>query len=358
MVNHACNLRCSYCYTGRKFDSPMSLQIGTAAIRRAFRSLIPGGCLDVGFSGGEPLLESPRILEWMTQARAWAVASELAVRFNVTTNGTITSRDAWQIMLDGDLDLAVSFDGTPEVHDRHRCDAQGRRSASVVRGTIRQLIESGKAFRVVTVVRPDNLEALQEGLIDLYESGAQQIDLSLDLWSRWNAEDGRRLERFVRRTAELWRQWLPGFGLNWFDGWAGELAGLTVAESITRCGVDAGEIAVAPSGRLYPCERLIGEDRPDHPLRLPGHALEGADFVRLAQVSFARGAACSDCVLAGGCPALCQCGDPTCLDEIGRPDELLGLLNKAIARVASSLLEPVPAGASKRDSNPCSCYVR
>src|SRR5258708_32791343 len=160
VVNHACNLRCSYCYTGAKFGSPMPWTTGATAIERAFRSLVPDGQLDLGFFGGEPLLESARILEWMGHSRSYARNSGKRVTFNVTTNGTITHRAAWQLMLADDLDLAVSFDGTLEAHDLHRRDVHGKGSAAKVAATLRQLIEAGKLVQVIVVVRPDNLEEI------------------------------------------------------------------------------------------------------------------------------------------------------------------------------------------------------
>jgi uncharacterized protein len=69
VVNHACNLRCAYCYTGAKFHSPMALDTGIKAIQRALNSLVPGGSLDLGFFGGEPLLEAARITKWMAYAQ-------------------------------------------------------------------------------------------------------------------------------------------------------------------------------------------------------------------------------------------------------------------------------------------------
>src|SRR5213078_1839484 len=122
MVNHACNLRCSYCYTGRKFNSPMPTEIGMGAIRRAFRSLALGGQLQLSFFGGEPLLEARRIYDWMNYARACASTSGKLVRFNLTTNGTLTEPEAWRTIMAQDLDVAISFDGSPELHDRHRHD--------------------------------------------------------------------------------------------------------------------------------------------------------------------------------------------------------------------------------------------
>jgi sulfatase maturation enzyme AslB (radical SAM superfamily) len=53
MVNHACNLRCDYCYTGAKFSRRMSRSIAEKAIDRALDSLETGGTLELGFFGGE-----------------------------------------------------------------------------------------------------------------------------------------------------------------------------------------------------------------------------------------------------------------------------------------------------------------
>ena len=54
MVTHACNLRCSYCYTGDKFNRKMPPLVGQRAISRALASTRAGGTLELGFFGGEP----------------------------------------------------------------------------------------------------------------------------------------------------------------------------------------------------------------------------------------------------------------------------------------------------------------
>jgi uncharacterized protein len=338
MVNHACNLRCTYCYTGAKFSSPMARETGEAAIGRALCSLAPGGRLGLGFFGGEPLLEAGHILEWMVHARAAAAEAGKQVRFHMTTNGTITHAEAWQVMLAGDLTLAVSCDGSPRLHDRHRRDTQGRGSAAQVEATLRRLVETGKFFTVVFVVRPDNLDDVPEGLEYLHALGVRQVDLSLDLWTTWSSDDGRRLQQLIQLAAGLWRSWLPDFGLSWFDSKAGALAGAPAEEISTRCGFGGGEIAVAPSGNLYPCERLIGEDAPIQPMRLPGHALEGRDFLTLAPAAFARHEACTRCALLTACDTTCRCSNFIRTGDQNRPDGLLCLLNKATASASAKVL--------------------
>lgn len=317
----------------------MPAEIGMAAIQRALRSLASGGQLEFSFFGGEPLLEARRIENWMDYARARGSDLGKRVRFNVTTNGTIVTCEAWRIMMTEDVDVAISFDGTPELHDRHRRDAHGAGSAAVVVRTLKALIGSEKPFHVITVVRPDNLAEMAGGLQWLYDAGVRQVHLSLDLWTRWTAGGCLRLEQFVRQAATLWRQWLPDFSLNWFDAKAAELAHLAPTEQTTRCGFGNGEIAVAPSGRLYPCERLIEIDRPDQPLRLPGHALEGEDFLEFQSVPFTRCSPCAGCALAFACDTTCPCSNFIRTGDANRPDGLLCRLNKATAQATAEVLK-------------------
>jgi uncharacterized protein len=339
MVNHACNLRCTYCYTGAKFSSPLPLEIGEAAIQRAFRSLLPHGELNLGFFGGEPL----RILAWMASARRHARDSEKRVNFSLTTNGTVSPPQAWQIMTAEDLELAVSFDGAPRTHDRYRRDVHGKGSAAAAEATIRRLIDAGKEFRVVTVIRPDNLEEMPTGMEHLHTLGVRAVDLSLDLWTSWSSADRCRLQSLVLDLSRLWARWLPEFSLNWFDAKVGELAHLQKATESVRCGFGDGEVAVAPSGRLYPCERLIGEDRPGNPLCLPGNALDGDDFLDSSCSNFTRCSPCSQCGLAFACDTYCRCSNFIRTGNTNRPDGLLCTLNKATASAVAKILDPVSA---------------
>ena len=349
MVNHACNLRCTYCYTGAKFSFRLPFETGQTAIQRAFRSLIPRGTLTLGFFGGEPLMEAPRILKWMTYARQLARESDKRVNFALTTNGTVTHPQAWQVIVAEDLELAVSFDGSPSIHDRHRRDVHGKATSATIQETIRRLLEAAKDFRVVTVVRPDNLADLSNGIEFLHALGVHAVDLSLDLWTSWSSRDAQSLQTLVANLSKLWAQWLPHFSLSWFDAKLAELARLQKTTETVRCGFGDGEIAVAPSGRLYPCERLIGEDRPGNPLCLPGNALEGDDFLDSQTSNFTRCSPCSQCALAFACDTFCRCSNFIRTGDTNRPDGLLCLFNKAVATAVADVLDnrsPIPNSPS------------
>jgi uncharacterized protein len=159
----------------------------------------------------------------------------------------------------------------------------------------------------------------------------------------------------------LWRSWLPDFSLSWFDAKLGQLAHLPMSEESTRCGFGGTEIAVAPSGRLYPCERLIGEDRPDHPLRLPGQAMEGHDFLEFAPAAFEPYTPCAQCLLTASCDTTCRCSNFVRTGDINRPDGLLCLLNQATAQAIAHLLEeaaPAHPFVSNQPQNQRPCYAQ
>ncbi len=337
-VNHSCNMRCTYCYAGRQFPASMSEDVGRQAIDRAIASLGSAGALSLGFIGGEPLLEAELISSLLVHARSRAAAAGVSLRPGLTTNGTVMDAAAWSLMTRPDLDLAVSHDGLPGVHDRHRRFADGRGTSDWVVTTLRWLLAVGKDVSVVMVVRPDTADLLPDGMAFLRDMGVRHVEPSLDLWTRWSAADVTRLEAAIARTADLWRDSLPDFGIGWFDEKAARLARVPVAPS-ARCGFGNGEIAVAPSGRLYPCERLIGEDGPADPLRLPGHALDGDDFLGCEPPAGRCAEACSTCTIQSLCNTTCRCSNYVRTGCCGSPDGLLCAWNQACTRETARALD-------------------
>ncbi|MBN2024706.1 MAG: radical SAM protein [Pirellulales bacterium] len=327
MVTRTCNLRCAYCYVGAKSGETMDLSLGRAAIDRAVRSLAPGGTLELGFLGGEPLLVADRIAELIDHARAATRQAGLRLAISMTTNGTVADEPAWRVMTALDVQLTVSHDGLPEVHDRYRRAADGRGTSAQVTDTLARLLAAGVDVQVAMVVRPNNVARLPEGIVWLRRRGVRHVVPSLDLWAQWDPPAARELEAAIARAADLWHEGLPTCSISWFDEKAARLAGVG-ATATARCGFGDGEVAVSPSGRLYPCERLIGDDGLDNPMRLPGHVLEGDDFLHLPKPA-AVGSGCSSCGIHADCNTFCRCGNYVRTGDVSRPDGLLCLWNKA-----------------------------
>lgn len=342
MVTHTCNLRCSYCYTGRKTSRTLPEHVGRKAIDRAVRSLAPGGTLELGFFGGEPLLEPDLIAALIAHAEQRTTAAGAALALNLTTNGTITGPAARRLMTRPDLDLAISCDGRPEIHDRHRTLPVGGPTSNTVLATIRRLIGIQRDFHVVMVVRPDTVEALPDGIRFLEALGVRHLEPSLDVWSRWTDADIARLETVIAECARIWRDGLPHHSIGWFDEKAAQLAHLETTPT-ARCGFGHGELAVAPSGRLYPCERLIGEDAESNPMALPGDALTGDDFLNIDGHPSRAHESCDACTMLGMCNTFCRCSNYVRTGDVRTPDWLLCAWNQACLTQTAKVLNELAA---------------
>jgi uncharacterized protein len=177
------------------------------------------------------------------------------------------------------------------------------------------------------VVRPDTVDSLVDGIRHLRALGVTRVDPSLDLWTHWTTDDARRLESAIAGCADLWADALPDLSVSWFDEKTALLGRVPTGES-ARCGFGAGEIAVAPSGNLYPCERLIGDDAPDNPMRLHGHALAGDHFLMTRPAPGRSDEACDVCAMQSMCNTTCRCSNYVRTGHVDQPDGLLCLFNQ------------------------------
>jgi uncharacterized protein len=346
MVTRACNMRCSYCYVGRKSARVMDEAVGRRAIDKAIASLTPGGTLELGFFGGEPMLEAERVLALVLYARRRAAEVGVGLDLGMTTNGTVFTAAARAVMTMPEVSLAISHDGLPEAHNRHRRLADGTSSCCRVLATMHRLIDAGKDFRVAMVVRPDTADWLPASVEFLGGLGVRHVDAALDLWTWWTEEDARTLDAAISRCADVWRASLPDFSMNWFDEKAALLAHLP-APPTARCAFGTAQVAVAPSGRLYPCERLIGEDTGEDPMRLPGGASEGGHFLWPTPPFPSAGcvpAWCAACRVRPYCTATCSCSNYVRTGNTLQPDGLLCLLNKSCIRETARVLANPGAG--------------
>jgi uncharacterized protein len=346
MLNHACNLSCRYCYTGKKFDKAMPEAVSSAALARAIQAIQTGGTLELSFVGGEPLLELDRLRCVLAEARRRCEEAGIQLQVTLTTNGTVSTPEALKIMLDPVVDLAISVDGTPEIHDRYRRFSPELGSSRTVLSTIQKLQAAGKVFRILSVVRPNTLDELPNALRFFQIINANVIELALDLSALWTDGDLVRLEASVAESVEVWREGLPGFVVNWFNQKTLEWTGVLL-NSHGNCLFGDGQIAVAPSGNLYPCERLIGEDHPTNAMRLPGTALDHGPFERLTPPGLpAQPREMIACGLSCACSNVIRTGNPH------TPDRLLRHLDRVCMEEVQRVLTPVQVDRVQEDVPP------
>lgn len=354
IVDHACNLRCRYCYTGEKFSRPMSPQVMRQALDLALAQNT--GWLSLTLFGGEPLIR-PMILETVERVVKDALAAyghPVQLRWLLDTNGTLFSEPdlAW-LAPPRPAQVFISLDGVPAAHDANRVRPNGQGThADVVQG-IRRLRSCHIPFDIIAVVSPNSCEYLAESLAFLLTLGAGCIQFQPNLHAPW---DDSSLARFARTAHEAAIVWANEFRrghrvvVEPFHSkvLSHLLSGLRLPP---RCQLVTREFAVAPSGRLYPCAEMVGED--DNLELVVGDVTSGFDLERvtaLRRVAQVEHAGCTDCALRDRCLNGCGCRQ---LASTGR----LGHVSEALCRVEAGWIDAADAAAAQLVDEQCRAFL-
>jgi len=164
----ACNLRCTYCYASAG-DTPvsfMSLDVAKRGIDFVAGNAVRKGLasFDINYhGGGEPTVNWAVLTLSHAYARQVAGVHGLDVQAATATNGILTdSQIDWVVTnLRG---ASISFDGLPDVHDRHRPLLGGRGSSQRVMHTLRGFDAAGFSYGLRLTVTADQIPSLAESV--------------------------------------------------------------------------------------------------------------------------------------------------------------------------------------------------
>jgi uncharacterized protein len=150
-VHQQCNLACDYCYVYELADQSwrdrpriMSPEVWRAAAGRIAEHAHEHDLdkLRIILHGGEPLLAgTDRLLRLVADVRD-ALPSGCELSVGMQTNGVGLDEETLIRLAAARISIGVSFDGSPENHDRHRRFRSGKGSHSAVDRALRLLGES------------------------------------------------------------------------------------------------------------------------------------------------------------------------------------------------------------------------
>lgn len=139
-ITHKCNLRCSYCCYSGEYRS--TRQHGYKSISLSDIDSVLGFIelyksislpLTISFYGGESLLELELIKGFVSKSKKkWSGN----VQFEISTNGTLLRRDVIQWLVENDIVLFVSLDGTAKIQDRQRIAPNGEGTFDIVKNAL------------------------------------------------------------------------------------------------------------------------------------------------------------------------------------------------------------------------------
>ncbi|MBQ4614703.1 MAG: radical SAM protein [Akkermansia sp.] len=347
-LTHQCNLRCRYCYAGRKYRSTMS----QATLERAVDIALDeaqrlGRHLDISFFGGEPLLEWELLQYGWQYATQKATNSKVRLRFGLTTNGTLLSQEKSAWLVERDFLIGLSLDGSPAMHNTNRCFANGSGSHTQASRALRHLQQYPSArFKIICVVDPHNHLYLCEGVRWLHRHKVGTIGLNFDYWSPWSDAQFESLAHHMQLLAD---QVLDSYraGTPWqVECFADKIRSYIEQpqHSCNRCQLGERELAVSVDGHFFPCSRLVGVG--DDPAITFGDVHTGINRARQQFIIATRGNAtpeCRLCALRYRCINSCGCSNFASSGAINQVSPFLCNLQQLIIRLADTLAETLYA---------------
>jgi radical SAM protein with 4Fe4S-binding SPASM domain len=259
-LTERCNNNCIHCYINLAADSPKKkLELSTAEIKNVLDEAASLGCMEVVYTGGEPLLRED-FEELYIHAR------KLGMRVTIRTNGTLLTAH-----------LAELFTRIPPLEPivitvygmtRSTYDAVTRTPGSfdAFRRGIDLLTEHHVPFKLISMLIPINLkdsDSFEAWLAQLpcEDKSPSYNDLLLDLRAR-RESDKNNVIRHIRFSPEqaLAIQNRMGGDKSEMREFCAKFMGLA-GNTLFNCGAGLGvKISLDAYGNLQPCLQLRHPD--------------------------------------------------------------------------------------------------
>ena len=242
-----CNMACTYCYQGsNKPANRMSKEVALAAVDLLARQATNGRAA-IYFYGGEPLLN------WECVRATIEYATKVfghKVRFWLMTNGVLLTAERIEYLAAVGASIALSVDGPPELHDRHRKFADGRETHAIVVSNLKQAVELGCDVTAEVTLTKQHISIWPEIMRYILQLGVKDITVNPleteDPVQAFVGQDWRRLADTYEQVALAGEQ-LPSFLQRYLDRVTDG------RREYYRCEAGQTKFFIAPDGRIFPC---------------------------------------------------------------------------------------------------------
>lgn len=162
-ITNQCNMRCKYCYIWKTPDVMLeetAMKALEKALTDAKKNLFEE--VSIKFSGGECLLELPKILRLIKVGNDLAHKIGIKIGYVILTNGVLITDKTAQLLKEYNIGAGVSLDGLSEYNDVQRTFSDGSGTFKYVEKGIDNLMKYKVPFNILVVITSKNVMHLED----------------------------------------------------------------------------------------------------------------------------------------------------------------------------------------------------
>lgn len=270
-VAHDCNLRCRYCfastgdYKGKR--AVMSKEVGLAAVDFLLAKSPEVESYILDFFGGEPLMNFSVVKVVIQYAEEKAQLLQKKFKLSLTTNATLLTPAIQEYLNAHGVEVIISIDGPPSVHDAMRPFPNGKGSQEVALAKAKEFVQgrNGQNYYVrgtFTGLDPHfakNVEYLAgEGfrnisLEPVVALAEEEYALTEEHLPILEAEYERLVQLYLEQNKTEKR-------MAFFHFETDLRKGPCLSRRIMGCGAGTEYLSIGPEGEIYPCHQFMGRE--------------------------------------------------------------------------------------------------
>ena len=262
-----CNMRCDYCFYAdemgkreHKSYGIMSLQTLETVVKNAVEYSTHDGFVGLTFQGGEPTLVGLDFFRALICFLQKYNTQHLPVRLGLQTNGYAIDDEWAKFLTEHKFLVGLSIDGTRDLHDFNRKDAEGKGTFSKVLRAAQLFQKYGVTYNTVTVVNKKNARAITSIYQFFKENGMtwQQYIPCLDPLGCYEDKylTPTQYGEFLCRLFDLWYyDFINGTYIynRTFENYVAILMGAH-PEECGMCGHCTIQYVLEADGSVFPCD--------------------------------------------------------------------------------------------------------
>jgi uncharacterized protein len=340
-ITHNCNLRCKYCYAGKKSPKTMSLETAKKSLKYLHDNS-NGKCI-VTFFGGEPLIDFELLKKIVNYSQEKYGEK---IKFRLSTNGTLLTKKIISYLKSHQIYFVLSIDGNKNQNDLNRKSQKGIGSYYLIEKNIKSILEVNEYAIAVSVVNPATSTLFSEGVKHLWSLGFKYILQTLDYSAPWDKKDLKNLEKQYKSIANFYSELLIKGEKIYYSPFDERIKTRAQKpyEKGDICDLANTQIAIAPSGRIYPCVQFIEDDNDHSAIQAIGDVFSGFDpqkRLNTIKRNYRDKKSCKECPLEGRCATYCGCINFRCTGKIDQIPPIIceheRLLMPIVDRMANKL---------------------